>query len=80
MTIEQRKQQILDDFGDFAAEYPRTALSILAGLLVALLEHHVEQSGGDPALEIKIDGEGARRDITISAKPDFKPSTLGESK
>lgn len=76
MTTEQRKQQILDDFSDFAAEYPRTALSMLAGLLVALLEHHVEQSGGDPALEIKIDGEGARRDITISAKPDSKPSSL----
>lgn len=68
MTTEQRTQQIQDDFIDFAAEYPRTALSMITGLLVGLLEHQVEQGGGD----------SVRRDVTISAKPESKPSPLGD--
>ena len=68
MDKEERIEQLQEDLGNFAADYPRTTLSILAGWLVGLLEHHIEEQGGDPAAEIKIDGEGKRRDITISAR------------
>lgn len=79
-TAEDREQQLLNELVEFSSEYPRRALSLLAGLLVGLLEHHVDEGGGDPKLEIKIDGEGKRRDITISAQPDSKyPKTEVET-
>ena len=65
---EERAQELQETLAEFAADYPQTTISMLLGWLVGLLEYHIEQQGGDPAAEIKIDGEGSRRDITISAK------------
>lgn len=78
MTAEQREQELLDEFIEFSAEYPRKALSMVAGLLVGLLEHQVEKAGEDPALEIKIEGGGESRDITISAKTKVNDLTPGD--
>jgi len=78
MTAEQRKQELLDEFIEFSAEYPRKALGMVAGLLVGLLEHQVEEAGGDPALEIKIEGGGECRAITISAKTKVNDQAKGD--
>jgi hypothetical protein len=65
-TKEQKKEEIENAVLEFASEYPNTTLAMLTGLFVGLLEFTVEQQGGDPYQEIKIDGNG-KRDITLHA-------------
>jgi hypothetical protein len=65
-SIEDQKKEIQDAFVSFAAEYPNSALALVTGLFVGLLEHSVEDKGGDSSREIKIDGCG-KRDITVHA-------------
>lgn len=64
------KQELADSlqnaFVGFAAAYPDSALAIITGLFVGLLEFRVKEEGGDEKLEIKITGNG-NRDITLSA-------------
>jgi len=66
--IEKQEQQkyLQEEFADFAAKYPQSALALITGLFVGLLEYSVIEQGGDERLEIKIDGCG-KRDITVSA-------------
>lgn len=64
MDKEQKKKELQNAFIEFASEYPNTALAMITGLFVGLLEHIAEEKGGDPNQEIKIDGNG-KRDITL---------------
>lgn len=66
MAKEERQEELEDAFVEFALNYPQSALSMMAGLLVGFLEHSIEKSGGNKDAEIKIDA-GGRRDITIHA-------------
>lgn len=67
MSKEEQQEALEDSFAEFAAEYPRSALSLISGLFVGLIEYVIEAEGADPSLEIKIDSCGSR-DITIAAK------------
>ena len=69
MSKEEMQEELQDAFAEFAAEYPQSALALMTGLFVGLLEYSVEKAGVDPKQEIKIDGCGAR-DITVSAVPN----------
>lgn len=69
MSKEETQEELQDAFAEFAAEYPQSALALMTGLFVGLLEYSVENAGGDPKQEIKIDGCG-KRDITVSAVPN----------
>lgn len=69
MSKEETQEELQDAFTEFAAEYPKSALALITGLFVGLLEYSVEEAGGDPKHEIKIDSCG-KRDITVSAVPN----------
>ena len=69
MGKEEKQEELQTSFAAFAAEYPKSALALITGLFVGLLEYSIEEAGGDSSAEIKIDGCG-QRDITVSAKPD----------
>lgn len=71
MSKEETQEELQDAFAEFAAEYPQSALALMTGLFVGLLEYSVENAGGDPKQEIKIDGCG-KRDITVSAVPNVQ--------
>lgn len=66
MTKEEQSKKLEDSFIEFAAEYPQSALALIIGLFVGLLEHSVKEQGGDENKEIKIDGI-EKRDITVHA-------------
>ena len=68
MDKEEQQEELQEAFASFAAEYPQSALALITGLFVGLLEYSVKEQGGDETLAIKIDGCG-KRDITVSAKP-----------
>ena len=68
MDKEAQQEELQEAFAAFAAEYPQSALALITGLFVGLLEYSVKEQGGDETLPIKIDGCG-KRDITVSAKP-----------
>ena len=55
------------DFLDYAAEHTESALALITGLFVGLLEFSVDQAGGDMNAEIVVDGSG-NRDITVHAR------------
>ena len=63
---EQQEEELIEAFSSFAAQYPQSALSLMTGLFVGLLEHSIREQGGDETKFIKIDGCG-KRNITISA-------------
>ena len=65
MSKEQQQDDLTESFTDFAAEYPKSALSLITGLFVGLLEHSVEEQGGDPRAKIVIEGGDGRRNITV---------------
>lgn len=69
MDKEETQEELQDAFTEFASKYPKSALALITGLFVGLLEYSVEDAGGDPKQEIKIDGCG-KRDITVSAVPN----------
>lgn len=69
MNKEEREDEIASAFMEFAAEYPQSALALITGLFVSLLEYSVEEQGGDKTKEIKIDGCG-KRDIVVCAVPN----------
>ena len=71
MTREEHREELESAFAEFAAEYPQSALALITGLFVGLLEYSVKEQGGDEKLAIKIDGCG-KRDITISAVSEVK--------
>ena len=66
MNKEELQEELQESFAEFAAEYPQSALSLITGLFVGLLEYSIEEAGGDKNQEIKIDS-GGKRDITVSA-------------
>jgi hypothetical protein len=66
MDKEAQQEALQDAFAEFAAEYPQSALALITGLFVGLLEYSIEKHGGDKAQAIKIDGCG-KRDITVHA-------------
>ena len=68
MNKEEQQEELHEAFASFAAEYPQSALALITGLFVGMLEYSVKEQGGDETLAIKIDGCG-NRDITVSAKP-----------
>ena len=68
MSKEQMMADLEESFIDFAAEYPQSALAIITGLFVGLLEHTIKAQDGDPSQEIVIEGQEGRRSITIHAK------------
>lgn len=63
---EEIQQKLQDDFTAFAAEYPQSALALITGLFVGLLEYSVKEQGGDETMVIQIDGCG-KRNITVHA-------------
>lgn len=69
MNKARHQEQLQKDFAAFAVEYPQSALAMIIGLFVGLLEYSVKEQGGDDQQEIKIDGCG-KRDITLSAVHD----------
>jgi hypothetical protein len=68
MNKEHWQEELQNAFAGFAAQYPQTALALITGLFVGLLEYTIEEGGGDKNNEIKIDG--GNRDITIAAVPN----------
>jgi hypothetical protein len=66
MNKEEQTENLINEFTDFAAEYPQSALSLIIGLFVSLLEHSIKEQGGDENKAIKIDG-GEKRDVTVHA-------------
>ena len=66
MSKEEQESELQEAFIDFAAEYPQTALTLITGLFVGLLEHELKTRGEDHKKEIVIDG-GEFRGITIHA-------------
>lgn len=66
MTKQDQEDELQAAFIAYASEYPQSALALITGLFVGLLEYSVEEQGGDKNNEIKIDGCG-KRDITLSA-------------
>ena len=65
MTLEEEKEELERAFAEFCIKNHQQGLSLLAGLLVGLLEHIVEDSGGDKNAQIKV--EGGNRDIIVTA-------------
>ena len=65
LSKEHLQDELITAFAEFASEYPKSALSLIADLLVAHLECCVEEKGGDKNLEIKIELESGRN-ITLS--------------
>lgn len=63
---EKQMAQLEESFIDFAREYPQSALSLITGIFVGLVEYNIEVNGGDPNMEIFIDG-CENRNITLSA-------------
>jgi len=68
MDKEEQQEELQEAFAAFVAEYPQSALALITGLFVGLVEYSVKEQGGDENLAIKIDGCG-KRDITISEVP-----------
>ena len=68
MDKEERKEELQEAFAEFAAEYPQSALALITGLFVGLLEYSIEEQGGDKNQVIQIDGCG-KRGITVHAVP-----------
>ena len=66
MDKESHMEELQDAFVKFAAEYPQSALALITGLFIGLLEYSVEEHGGDKNQEIKIARSG-KRDITVHA-------------
>lgn len=66
MDKEGWAQELQDNFTEFATEYPQSALALITGLFVGLLEFSVAEQGGDPDKVIEIDGCG-KRGITVHA-------------
>ena len=64
MSKGQQEKDLQESFIHFAAEYPQTALTLITGLFVGLLEHELKTRGEDHTKEIVIDG-GEFRGITI---------------
>ena len=65
MSKEQQAKDLAGAFTDFAAEYPQSALALITGLFVGLLEYSIEEQGGDPRQKIVIEGGEGRRNITV---------------
>ena len=63
---EEISEELQDGFVEFAAEYPQSALALITGLFVGLLEHSVKEQGGDEKKTIQIEGSG-KRNITVHA-------------
>ena len=68
MNKEEQQEELQEAFAAFAAEYPQSALALITGMFVGLIEYSVKEQGGDETREIKIDGCG-KRDIIVSAVP-----------
>lgn len=64
MEKEKLQEKLENEFVDFAIEYPQSALSLITGLFVGLIEHSVRSQGEDETLELKIKGL-QKRNITI---------------
>lgn len=67
MSKEQMIEDLEELFLELYAEYPQSALALIIGLMVGLLEHNIKQQDGDPERQIVIESDG-RRKITIHAK------------
>jgi hypothetical protein len=65
MDKKEQEEEIQAAFAEFAVEYPQSALALITGMFVGLLEYSVEVHGGDKNLEIKI--EGGNRCVTVHA-------------
>ena len=63
----ERAEQLTNDFAEFAADYPQTAIELITGIFVGLLEYSVESQGGDSSVPIKLETDD-KRDITIHAR------------
>ena len=65
MTLEEEKDELERAFTEFCIKNHQQGVSLLAGLLIGLLEYIVEASDGDKNAPIKI--EGGNRDIIVTA-------------
>ena len=61
------EEEVQNAFAELAKINMKTALSVACGMLVGLIEYQAQLQGVDPAREIKIDGNGESRNITIHA-------------
>lgn len=64
---ENLAEEAQDLIAELAKINPRRAMATCCGLLVGLLEHQAELQGIDASAEIKINGNGDSRSITIHA-------------
>lgn len=73
MSLEKEliEEQMSDEAEELIAELaktnPQKAMATCCGLLVGLLEYQATLQGFDPSKEMKIDGNGESRSITIHA-------------
>lgn len=64
---QELEKDAINVFAEFATEYPKSAASLMLGLLVWLLEDLAEGQGADPNQEIVIEGGEHQRGVTIHA-------------
>ena len=64
---QELEKDAINAFAEFATEYPKSALSLMLGLLVGLLEDVAAGQGADPNQETVIEGGEHQRGITIHA-------------
>lgn len=64
---QELEKDAINAFAEFATEYPKSALSLILGLLVGLIEDAAKRQGADPNQEIVIEGGERQRGITIHA-------------
>ena len=67
MNKEETKEELSLKFAEFAIEYPQSALALITGLFVGLLEHSVKEQGCDENQEIRVESCLGGRDIIVSA-------------
>ena len=64
---EYLAEEAQDMIAELAQTNPQKAMATCCGLLVGLIEYQAKLQGYDPSKEIKIDGNGESRSITIHA-------------
>lgn len=63
MTKDEQAKQLAIKFAKFSGKYPKTALELVTGLFVSLVEVSIENGGGNTDCDILI--EGGKRNITL---------------
>jgi hypothetical protein len=65
--LNELDEAVQNAFAELAEANPQMAIATACGMLVGFIEYIAQLQGIDPATEIKIDGNGESRSITIHA-------------